>query len=151
MCQMFLPQPSGSPLIPTGLSSCVPRNEVRRFGSFVLRYCGVSRHSDDFSTFCALIPSQTVGCVRCWRDWRNWMITVSSMLLTKDFNPSLFSSVANYLVLRLNESDAKALVRNVASSDQERTLVDRIKQLERFKALYFSEGKSRPSYLLRSS
>jgi DNA polymerase III delta prime subunit len=63
----------------------------------------------------------------------------------KDFNISLFSAVANYLVLRLNEVDAKALVRNVASSDQERALVDKIKQMERFKALYFGEGRKKPS------
>jgi DNA phosphorothioation-dependent restriction protein DptH len=66
----------------------------------------------------------------------------------KDFNVSLFSNIANYLVLRLNETDAKALVRNVSSSDQERSLVDRIKQLDRFKALYFCEGKRKPTYLL---
>jgi len=51
----------------------------------------------------------------------------------KDFNVSLFSAVANYLVLRLNEPDAKALVRNVASSDRERMLVDKIKGMDRFK------------------
>jgi hypothetical protein len=63
----------------------------------------------------------------------------------KDFNVSLFSTIANYLVLRLTETDAKALVRNVASSQQERVLIDKIKQMDRFKALYFCEGKSRPS------
>jgi DNA polymerase III delta prime subunit len=63
----------------------------------------------------------------------------------KDFNASLFSAIANYLVLRLNEADAKALVRNVASSDQERALIDKIKQMERFKALYFCEGRKKPS------
>ena len=63
----------------------------------------------------------------------------------KDFNISLFSAIANYLVLRLNEVDAKALVRNVASSDQERVLIDKIKQMDRFKALYFCEGKKKPS------
>lgn len=47
--------------------------------------------------------------------------------------------------VRLNEADAKALVRNVASSDQERALVDKIKQMERFKALYFCEGRKKPS------
>ena len=62
----------------------------------------------------------------------------------KDFNVSLFSAIANYLVLRLNDVDAKALVRNVASSDQERMLVDRIKQMERFRALYFLEGRKKP-------
>jgi DNA helicase HerA-like ATPase len=63
----------------------------------------------------------------------------------KDFNVSLFSAIANYLVLRVTESDAKALVRNVASSPQERVLIDKLKQLDRFNALYFSEGKSRPA------
>jgi hypothetical protein len=63
----------------------------------------------------------------------------------KDFNVSLFSAIANYLVLRLTDVDAKALVRNVASSQQERALIDKIKQMDRFKALYFCEGKSRPS------
>lgn len=62
----------------------------------------------------------------------------------KDFNISLFSAIANYLVLRLTEADAKALVRNVANSQQERVLIDKIKQMDRFKALYFCEGKSRP-------
>lgn len=62
----------------------------------------------------------------------------------KDFNASLFSAIANYLVLRLTETDAKALVRNVASSQQERMLMDKIKQMERFKALYFCETKTRP-------
>jgi DNA polymerase III delta prime subunit len=65
----------------------------------------------------------------------------------KDFNQSVFAAIANYLVLRLNETDAKALVRNVASSDQERMLIDKIKQMERFKALYFSEGRRRPSLI----
>lgn len=63
----------------------------------------------------------------------------------RDFNISLFSAIANYLVLRLTDVDAKALVRNVASSQQERALIDKIKQMDRFKALYFCEGKSRPS------
>lgn len=63
----------------------------------------------------------------------------------RDFHISLFSTIANYLVLRVTETDAKALVRNVASSDQERALIDRIKQMERFKALYFCEGRKKPS------
>ena len=58
---------------------------------------------------------------------------------------SLFSAIANYLVLRLTEADAKALVRNVATARQERTLIDRIKQMDRFRALYFCEGKHRAS------
>ncbi len=62
----------------------------------------------------------------------------------KDFNSSVFSAVANYLVLRLTETDAKILIRNVASSQQERMLADKVKQMERFKALFFREGKRKP-------
>ena len=62
----------------------------------------------------------------------------------RDFNISLFSAIANYLVLRLNEVDAKVLARNVTSSDQERTLIDRIKQMDRFRAFYCCEGQKKP-------
>jgi len=62
----------------------------------------------------------------------------------RDFNVSLFSAIANYLVLRLTEADAKVLARNVASSDQERTLIDRFKQMDRFRAFYCSEGLKKP-------
>ena len=62
----------------------------------------------------------------------------------RDFNISLFSAIANYLVLRLNEVDAKVLARNVTSSDEERTLIDRLKQMDRFKAFYCCEGQKKP-------
>ena len=65
----------------------------------------------------------------------------------KDFHVSVFSAIANYLVLRLNESDAKALVKNVASSTQQNSLLDKIKQMERFKAFYFSANRARPSHI----
>ena len=64
-----------------------------------------------------------------------------------DFDNSVFSAIANYLVLRLTEADARFLVRNVATSQQERALIDRIKQMERFKGLFFAEGKSRSHVL----
>ena len=63
----------------------------------------------------------------------------------RDFDVSVFSSIANYLVLRLTETDAKSLVRNVADSQHERVLIDRIKQMDKFKALYFCEGRRMPS------
>lgn len=68
----------------------------------------------------------------------------------KDFDVSLFSAVANYLVLRCNEADAKFLVRNVSDSRQERGLIDRIKQMGKHKALYFAEGQGRPSQVALS-
>ena len=69
----------------------------------------------------------------------------------RDFDISVFSAIANYLVLRSTDTDAKFLVRNVSNSRQERTLIDRIKQMDRFKALYFGEGRSRPSYVTLSA
>ena len=48
------------------------------------------------------------------------------------------------------DTDTRFLVRNVANSRQERALIDRIKQMDRFRALYFAEGKSRPSQIALS-
>ena len=70
---------------------------------------------------------------------------------SRDFDVSVFSAIANYLVLRSTDTDAKFLVRNVANSRQERALIDRIKQMGRFKALYFGEGKSTASLVDLSS
>lgn len=68
-----------------------------------------------------LIPTMAKEC-------RKYGISlILALQEAKDFDTSLCSAVANYLVLRLNEVDAKALVRNVASSDQERLLIDKIK------------------------
>ena len=66
---------------------------------------------------------------------------------SKDFDASVFSAIANYLVLRTTDLDAKYLVRNVAKSKDEKPLVDKIKQLDRFNALFFQEGRTRPSYI----
>ena len=68
----------------------------------------------------------------------------------RDFDISVFSAVANYLVLRSTDTDAKFLVRNVSNSRQERTLIDQIKQMDRFNALYFGEGRRRPSHVALS-
>ena len=68
----------------------------------------------------------------------------------RDFDISIFSAVANYLIFRLTDTDAKFLVRNVSNSKQERSLIDRIKQIEKFSALYFAEGQSRPAHVVRS-
>ena len=62
----------------------------------------------------------------------------------RDFHVSVFSAIANYLVLRLTDADARSLVRNVANSRDERLLVDQIKQMDRFRALYFCEERAKP-------
>jgi len=37
----------------------------------------------------------------------------------------LFAAIANYLVLRVTDAEARAMARNIAPSDQERRLADR--------------------------
>lgn len=86
-----------------------------------------------------LIPSMAKEC----RKYGISLVLASQE--ARDFHVSVFSAIANYLVLRLTDIDAKTLVRNVASSRDERRLIDQIKQMDKFHALYFSEGKVRPN------
>ncbi|MBM3302321.1 MAG: ATP-binding protein, partial [Deltaproteobacteria bacterium] len=86
-----------------------------------------------------LIPKMAQEC----RKYGIGLVLASQQ--TRDFHVSLFSLIANYLVLRLTDQDAKALVRNVTTSDQERSLVDKIKQLERYRAFFFCEGRRKPA------
>lgn len=62
----------------------------------------------------------------------------------RDFDSGLFAAIANYLVLRVTDADARAMARNVAPSDQERRVADRLKNLPKFEALFFAEGQRVP-------
>ncbi len=88
-------------------------------------------------------PSQLASTSWIWtKECRKYGISlVLASQEARDFDVSVFSAIANYLVLRLTEVDAKSLVRNVANSQRERGLIDKIKQLERFKAMYFCEER----------
>ncbi len=88
-----------------------------------------------------LIPTMAKEC----RKFGISLILASQQ--ARDFQPDVFSAIANYLVLRLAEPDARVLVRNVATSNQAQLLTDRIKQMERFHALYFSEQYKRPRWI----
>lgn len=85
-----------------------------------------------------LIPTMAKEC----RKYGISLVLASQQ--ARDFNASLYSAIANYLILRLTESDAKALVRNVAVSQRERALIDKVKEMDRFKAVYFCEGRRKP-------
>jgi hypothetical protein len=65
----------------------------------------------------------------------------------KDFNASLFSTVGSYLVLRVTEADAHTLARMTGSTLEEKRIADRLKGLERYTAMFFGEGRPRPSVL----
>ncbi|MBK1629690.1 hypothetical protein CKO31_02835 [Thiohalocapsa halophila] len=63
----------------------------------------------------------------------------------KDFDPSLFTAIANYLALRLNETDAKLLAKSFAATDRVKLAADRIKQMPKYKAMYYGEGLQAPT------
>ena len=63
----------------------------------------------------------------------------------KDFDPSLFTAIANYLALRLNEADAKLLAKSFAATDRVKLVADRIKQMPKYKAMYYGEGLQAPT------
>lgn len=88
-----------------------------------------------------LIPAMAQEC----RKYGIGLILASQK--AADFNLNLFSLFANYLVLRLTDVDARSIVRNVASSDQERHLIDKIKQMDKYRAVLFSEGRKRPDFI----
>jgi DNA phosphorothioation-dependent restriction protein DptH len=62
----------------------------------------------------------------------------------KDFDTSLFTAVANYLALRVNESDARLMAKIFAPSDKVTLYTDRIKQTAKYKAWFYSEGMRAP-------
>ena len=57
------------------------------------------------------------------------------------------SAIANYLILRVTDQDARTLARNVAPSEIERRTADRLKTLPKYEALFFSEGQRQPAHL----
>ncbi|HAS50526.1 MAG TPA: hypothetical protein DCS21_01735, partial [Gammaproteobacteria bacterium] len=58
----------------------------------------------------------------------------------KDFDPSLFTAVANYLALRLSEADAKSMAKNFATTDKVALYADRMKQMPKYRGMYYAEG-----------
>ena len=63
----------------------------------------------------------------------------------KDFDPSLFAAVGSYLALRVSEADARTLARMTGSTLEERRMADRLKTLEKYTAIFFGEGRPRPT------
>lgn len=58
----------------------------------------------------------------------------------KDFDPSLFTAVANYLALRLSEAGAKSMAKNFATADKVTLYADRMKQMPKYRGMYYGEG-----------
>ena len=62
----------------------------------------------------------------------------------KDFDPSLFTAVANYLALRLSETDAKLMAKTFTAADRVGLYADRIKQMPKYRGMYYGEGLRAP-------
>ncbi len=65
----------------------------------------------------------------------------------KDFDTSLYSNVASYLLLRMTDQDAVVLSKNITTSDQAKRTADRMKQLQKYHALFFREGVRNPTHV----
>jgi len=65
----------------------------------------------------------------------------------KDFDSALYSNIASYLLLRMTDQDASILAKNITTSDQARRTADRLKQLEKYHALFFREGHRNPTHV----
>jgi len=65
-----------------------------------------------------------------------------------DFDTALFSNVASFLLLRMTDQDANTLSKNITTSDQAKRTSDRMKQLEKYHALFFREGLRHPTHVL---
>lgn len=89
-----------------------------------------------------LIPTMAKEC----RKYGIAMIVASQE--AKDFDSSLYSAIANYLILRVNDQDARVLARNVAPSEIERRTADRLKTLPKYEALFFSESQRQPIHVI---
>ncbi len=58
-----------------------------------------------------------------------------------DFDDKLFNLIGTYLVLHLTDKDAKALVKNVFTSDKHGMLIDDVKSLEKYQGLFCAENR----------
>jgi hypothetical protein len=63
---------------------------------------------------------------------------------SKDFDPAVFTAIANYLTLRVTEDTARHLSKMTVASDRQRGVADRMKQLPKYSALWLCEGRKSP-------
>jgi len=88
-----------------------------------------------------LLPTMAKEC----RKYGLALIVASQQ--ARDFAPGLLQNMANYLVLRVTDVDARAMAHNIAPSDQERRIADRLKNLPKYEALFFTESQRQPIHV----
>jgi DNA phosphorothioation-dependent restriction protein DptH len=65
----------------------------------------------------------------------------------RDFDGAMFEAVANYLVLRVTEADARTLARNTGAMAEQQRTADRLKALEPYQAMFFTASTAKPRVL----
>ena len=85
-----------------------------------------------------LIPTMAKEC----RKYGLSLIVASQEV--KDFDDSMFTAIASYLTLRTSESDAKKMAKILAPSDKLTLFTDRVKQTQKFRAWFSTEGLRTP-------
>ncbi len=65
------------------------------------------------------------------------------MARAKCFNSSLYSAITNYLVFRVTDADARALSQQFVPRSEAPRLAGRLKQLDKYTALFVAEGEGR--------
>jgi DNA phosphorothioation-dependent restriction protein DptH len=65
----------------------------------------------------------------------------------RDFDGAMFEAVANYLVLRVTEADARTLARNTGAAAEQQRTTDRLKALEPYHAMFFTTSTDKPRIL----
>lgn len=85
-----------------------------------------------------LIPTMAKEC----RKYGLALVVASQEI--KDFDDSLFTSIASYLALRTSEADAKKIAKIIAPSDKLALFTDRVKQTEKYRAWFYTEGLRLP-------
>ncbi len=81
-----------------------------------------------------LIPTMAKEC----RKYGLSLIVASQEV--KDFDDSIFTAIASYLALRTSESDARKMAKIFAPSDKVTLFTDRVKQTEKYRGWFSSEG-----------
>ncbi len=85
-----------------------------------------------------LIPTMAKEC----RKYGLSLIVASQEV--KDFDDSMFTAIASYLALRTSETDAKKMAKIFAPSDKLALFTDRVKQTQKYRGWFSTEGLRTP-------
>ena len=65
----------------------------------------------------------------------------------KDFDDSLFTAIASFLAFRTGEGDSRRMAKIIAPADKLMLFSDRLKQADKYKAWFHTEGLRIPAHI----